>query len=136
MDVRNCRGCGKLFNYISGPFICPACREKMEAKFQEVKKYIQENPGSNVAGVAEACDIDPNQIRQWVREERLEFADDAAVGLNCERCGRSIKSGRFCEACKKDMANGFNSAIRPSAPAPEPVKKPTKESPKMRFLDS
>ena len=136
MNVRNCRRCKKLFNYIAGPAICPACRDAMEEEFQKVKKYVQEHAHCDIRTVSEECEVDPNQIRQWVREERLEFADDAAVGLNCERCGRSIKSGRFCEACKKDMANGFNSAIRPSAPAPEPVKKPTKESPKMRFLDS
>ena len=89
MDVRNCRGCGKLFNYVSGPFMCPACREKMEEKFQEVKKYIQENPGSNVASTAEACDVDPNQIRQWIREERLEFASGASE-ISCEKCGKLI----------------------------------------------
>ncbi len=40
MNVRNCRKCGNLFNYVSGPPICMACREKLEEKFQEVKKYI------------------------------------------------------------------------------------------------
>ena len=27
--------CGHIFNYVAGPFLCPHCREKMEAKFQE-----------------------------------------------------------------------------------------------------
>ena len=54
MDVRNCRSCGKMFNYVSGPFICPACKEELEKKFQEVKKYIQDNRGVGVKDVAEA----------------------------------------------------------------------------------
>lgn len=135
MNVRNCRRCKKLFNYITGPVICPACREAMEEEFQKVKKFVQENAHADIRTVAEECEVDPNQIRQWIREERLEFADDAAVGLNCERCGKTIKSGRFCEACKRDMANGFNNAIRPNTPAPEPVKKNVKDNPKMRFLE-
>ena len=30
MDVRSCRNCGRLFNYLQGPPICPACRKKLE----------------------------------------------------------------------------------------------------------
>ena len=132
MDVRNCRGCGKLFNYISGPFICPACREKLEEKFQEVKKYIQENKGVTVAMVAEACDIDSNQIRQWIREERLEFASGASE-ISCEKCGKAISSGRFCDACKNSMVNGLNSMYQPEKPA-EPEKRTPDGGPKMRFI--
>ena len=38
MEVRNCRKCGRIFNYVAGMPICPACRERIEEKFQEVKK--------------------------------------------------------------------------------------------------
>ena len=54
MNVRNCRRCGKLFNYVSGAPICMQCREAMEQKFQEVKKYIQDNVHSTIPEVAEA----------------------------------------------------------------------------------
>ena len=32
MEVRNCRGCGKLYNYIGppNPKLCPNCIEKLE----------------------------------------------------------------------------------------------------------
>ena len=36
-DVRNCRKCGKIFNYIGGVPICPACREKEEEDFQRIR---------------------------------------------------------------------------------------------------
>ena len=36
MEVKNCKKCRRLFNYISGPSICPQCREELEKKFQEV----------------------------------------------------------------------------------------------------
>lgn len=132
MDVRNCRSCGRLFNYISGPFICPACREALEEKFQEVKKYIQDNRGVGVKEVAEACDVDASQIRQWIREERLEFAE-GSMELGCENCGKPITSGRFCPECKAKMVNGLNSAYKkPEAPV---QKKDDKSGgPKMRFF--
>ena len=70
MNIRNCRMCGHIFNYVAGPILCPHCREKMEAKFQEVKEYIRSNPGVGIQDVAENCDVEPSQIQQWLREER------------------------------------------------------------------
>ena len=84
MNVRNCRNCGRLFNYISGIVICPACKESLEAKFQEVKEYIREHKGAGIQEVAEACDVETAQIRQWLREERLEVTENSALFLNCE----------------------------------------------------
>ena len=49
--------CGHIFNYVAGPFLCPHCREKMEAKFQEVKEYIRNNPGVSIQDVSENCDV-------------------------------------------------------------------------------
>ncbi len=43
MDVRNCRQCGRLFNYLSGPQICPGAEMLLEEKFQQVKEYVRSN---------------------------------------------------------------------------------------------
>jgi flagellar operon protein (TIGR03826 family) len=134
MNVRNCKKCGKLFNYVSGPPICPACREAMEEKFQEVKKYIQEHNNCSIPEVSEACDVTQNQIQQWLRDERLQLSEGSGITLYCEKCGAAILSGRFCEKCKNSMANELSSSIhKPEAPKPKP-KKDTKDNPKMRFL--
>lgn len=135
MNIRNCRVCGRIFNYVSGPSTCPACRESMEAKFQEVKEYIREHKGVNITQVAEACDVDPGQIRQWLRDDRLEVTEDSAMFLTCESCGTAIRSGRFCESCKNNMTRDFKDVLKSGRPKPEP-KKESKEDPgaKMRFL--
>ncbi len=134
MNVRNCKKCGRLFNYIAGPPTCPACREELEVKFREVKEYIREHKITGVNEVAEACDIDVRQIHQWVREERLEFSEDSAVGIDCESCGTMIRSGRFCEKCKAGMAKEFGESIKkPEVKKPEHKKDPH-DNPKMRFL--
>lgn len=135
MNVRNCRKCGRIFNYVMGPAICPRCREDQEAKFQEVKKYVQEHHGADMVEVSEACDVDTNQIRQWIREERLQFADDSPIRIACEGCGTMIRSGRFCDHCKADMVNGFRQAVKPDMPKPaeSPVYRKSDKD-KMRFL--
>lgn len=133
MEVRNCRSCGRLFNYMSGQPICEACKAALEDKFQEVKAYIRENPQSTIQMVSEDNEVSPKQIKQWIREERLTFAEDSPIGIDCERCGATIKTGRFCEACKDAMKNDLSSAL---------YHEPVEESPRslrdgnrMRFLD-
>ena len=135
MNVKNCRKCGKIFNYIGGQVICPACNEASEKKFQEVKDYIREHPQmSTIPEIAEACEVDANQVRQWVREERLTFGDDSPMGIECESCGDIIKTGRFCEKCKNDMAKGLIDAAGLNK-KPEVAKKPARDAARMRFLD-
>ena len=134
MDIRNCRNCGNIFNYLSGPIVCPACKESLEAKFQEVKLYIEEHPGVGIKQVSDACDVETSQIQQWLREERLEVTENSAIYLNCESCGAPIRSGRYCDRCKNNLTNGFKSVIRSSQPVQEPEKKKPDDKNKMRFL--
>ena len=134
MNIKNCKSCGKMFNYITGPVVCPNCRQSLEAKFQEVKQYIREHKGVGIAEVSEACSVDAAQIRQWLRDDRLEVTEDSALMLNCEGCGAPIRSGKYCDRCKANMANTFNSILSANKPKTEP-RKTDKESPKMRYLD-
>ena len=136
MNVRNCKKCNKLFNYIAGPPICPVCKEDLEKKFQEVKKYIQDHDSVPMTVVAEECDVDIAQLRQWVREERLVFAEGSGMAMECELCGASIITGRYCEKCKAETMNDLLGAGRPSGIQPiQQQRKSSTENPRMRFLD-
>lgn len=136
MNVKNCRSCGRLFNYISGPFLCPACRERMEEKFQKVKEYIRQNPGVGIQEVSEACEVETNQINQWLREERLELMEGSPLMLSCMTCGSLIRCGKYCEQCKNNIANGFRNVMRGEKPQVDYVsqKKSDKDN-RMRYLD-
>lgn len=135
MNVRNCRKCGKLFNYISGMGICPACKEKTEELFQKVKKYIRENPRADIREVSMECEVETSQIQQWIREERLEFTDDSPIKLPCENCGAMIRAGKYCERCKTTMAKNLSNAIEKPKIMAAPPKKEQDHNNRMRFLD-
>lgn len=134
MEVRNCKQCGKLYNYIGGTYrnLCPACVDKVEQKFRDVKKYIEDNPNSDIRMVAEEMDVPVKQIEIWVREERLSFTDDSAMGIPCERCGAIIKSGRFCKECTDKLGQTLNSLYK--VEDNQARKKGSSQS-KMRFID-
>ena len=135
MNVRNCRKCGKIFNYVSGLPICPACRDEAEKKFQVVKKFIRENPRADIREVAAECEVETSQIQQWIREERLEFTEDSPIKLPCENCGAMIRAGKYCEKCKAAMVRNLSNAIdRPKVIAQQRPDRRDAQS-RMRFLD-
>lgn len=134
MEVRNCKGCGRLFNYMQGPPLCPACIRDLENKFQEVKDYLRENPKAQMNQIAEDNEVSIKQIKQWVREERLTFTEESQITLDCENCGAPILTGRFCDKCRAALQNEFSGAINRPARI-EPQKK-TREKDRMRFLDN
>lgn len=137
MDVKNCRKCGRIMQYSGvGEIICPDCKKKMDDKFVEAKAYLKENPGTNSNRLAEAIGVPLAQVNKWIREERLVFSDDSPIGIDCERCGKMIKSGRFCPECKAAMVNEFSSG-RKDGVSVKPVSNVGAQSSKgrMRYLD-
>ena len=138
MQVKNCRKCGRLFNYVTGPSLCPDCLQAIEDKYQQVKKYIQEHGKASMEDITKDCEVDTAQIQQWIRQERLQFSDDSPIKVSCEMCGKMISGGRFCAECKDKMARQLNSAMGLSGvmtETPDEVKK-VRSTNRMRFLDN
>lgn len=133
MEVRNCKGCGRLFNYIGGSKLCPICSEELEKKFFEVKEYIRNNNESGIREVAEATDVSLPQIKQWVREERLIFSSKAGSIVECEKCGVAIVTGKYCQNCKDEMQKNLSSVL--DKPKSNQSNKSPRERERMRFLD-
>lgn len=134
MDVRNCKNCGKLFNFLSGAPLCPSCAKALDEKFTVVKEYIYNHPGAGMQEVSDENEVTVPQIQKWIREERLSFAEGSLVGIECESCGTTIRTGRYCQSCKDKLANNLGNIYREKEV--QPKKKDTKDNPKMRFLDN
>ncbi|HEX3027936.1 MAG TPA: MerR family transcriptional regulator [Clostridia bacterium] len=123
-DIRNCRRCGKIFNYIGGAPICPVCKDQDEEDFKRVKEFLYKYPGASMTEVSTALDISVEQITKYLKDGRLEIINDEGnLILECESCGKAIKTGRFCNECANGLANDFKSTasriagtIKPSAP--------------------
>lgn len=136
MDVRNCRKCRKLYNYIGGAQICPTCQALLEEDFQKVKSYLREHPKATMVVISEENGVSVQQIKQWIREERLSFTEDSPVAIECENCGAMIRTGRYCKTCKAILATSMNEAIKkPKKTMPIPEKKPVRDKERMRYLD-
>ncbi len=135
MEVRSCIRCKKLFNYIRGQSLCPSCKEEIENKFQDVKKYLDEHKGASIIQISEDCDVEEHIIKQWIRDERLEFSSGLSGEITCEICGKPITTGRFCDKCKNETISAFNNTFNLNSNKTVTTDK-GKASPKMRFLDN
>jgi flagellar operon protein (TIGR03826 family) len=110
-EVRNCRRCGKIYNYLGGAPICPECKKQDEEDFVKVKEYLYQNRGASINQVSTDLDISVEKIRRYLKEGRLEItSEDGNMVLECENCGKSIKSGRFCPECERELEAGFRGA--------------------------
>lgn len=133
MDIRNCKNCGKLFQYVGKP-ICPACNKKLEDKFFQVRDYIYENPTANMGTVSEEMDVPIQQIKKWVREERLSFSKDSGITISCEKCGKPILTGRFCKECKNSMRNNLSNMYGTENSTKKQKQDTANPNGRMRFL--
>ncbi len=125
MELKVCKNCRRLFQYIYGPEICPDCLKNLSHKepdkpeeelsntnvtksinselelFDKVKEYIITHRKATISDISLAMDVPPKRLFEWIREERLEFSDDSRdAWFTCESCGAKIKSGRLCNRCK------------------------------------
>lgn len=116
MDIRNCTRCGKIYQY-DGFKICPTCRREDEEDFLKVREYLYDYPGANLQEVHEATGVATSKIIEFLRQGRLEVAEDSNLILQCEKCGTSIKTGRYCDKCALELKRELSSAInRPGVP--------------------
>ena len=132
MEVRTCSKCKRLFNFLSGQPICPSCKDELEEKFIDVRDYVRDHPHEGIPEVAQANEVSQQQIRRWIREERLSFSEESGIGLDCESCGKMIRSGRLCEECKQRLLGSVNDMYKVDDSI---VARKHREAARMRFLD-
>ncbi|HOQ16714.1 MAG TPA: winged helix-turn-helix transcriptional regulator [Defluviitaleaceae bacterium] len=110
MEVINCKKCNRLFQYIGGRMICPVCHEEEEQEFKLLKEYLYEHPKATMVEVSQATGVSVTAIRHYLREGRLIITNDSPIGIECEKCGIEIKTGRFCERCAYELEMGMRMA--------------------------
>lgn len=133
-DIVNCRKCGKLMQRTSSKRICPQCEKELEEKFKEVREYIRDNPGVSIMEVSREKDVSVEQIKQWVREERLLFSNAEGSGIQCVSCGVPIATGKYCEKCKSEMSHKLENVYEKPKLTLSNEHPTTTAKGKMRFL--
>lgn len=87
--------------------------------------------------MSKELEISVQQIKVYLKEGRLEIVgSEGNMILECERCGKSITTGRFCNECSKEVTNDIKSTadqMNKSMPKTEEVA--SKRTNGMRYLN-
>ena len=112
-ELKNCRRCNKVFLYLAGLPICPACIKEDEEIFDKVSFYIRDHPGVPLTVVSKELDISYDRLMKYVKEGRLQVrAENGEIYKFCEKCGEMITQGRFCKHCEDHISNVFDFSKR------------------------
>ena len=123
-----------MFQYPGfGSKYCPSCRKKDEEDYNRVKTYLRDNPGRTLYQTSEDCEVKIEVIREWLKDERLEYKGDGETGLTCERCGAPITSGKLCDECRMAYSKAAGEMASSVSRSVE-NKPPSHSGDKMRFL--
>jgi flagellar operon protein (TIGR03826 family) len=126
--LKNCAKCGRVFQAEEiGQKYCSRCSSNEDDLFLKAREFIYDNPDTNVMEVTEELEIEEDLILKWLRQGRLELRGEG-VGYPCDRCGKSIKTGRFCESCQAELKSGFNEAFGIDKKSKKPEQKSEKDA--------
>ncbi|MCM1200746.1 MAG: FeoC-like transcriptional regulator [Bacteroides fragilis] len=101
-----------MFQYFRGIELCYECRNMLEDKFEEVKEYIAEREGTSITQISRECRVPESQLKEWLKEDRLELVGRISAELTCEKCGKGIYEGHFCTQCKGEMLRSVGNSLR------------------------
>ncbi len=133
-ELKTCSTCHKVFKYPGyGYILCPDCRRTDEARFQLVKKFLQQYPDSEGKEVYLATGVPINTLIKWVREGRLISTNAYKLGAVCDRCGKPVCTGKMCPECKAEVVKKFKEDEKETIEKIEQIVPRSKEK-GMRFL--
>ena len=105
MELKNCVKCGRAFGARDNEEYCSKCSmDHIEEDFKKVRDYLYDHPGADIKEVAQATGVSERTIIKLLKDERIEVVEDSNALLKCERCTVGIKSGRYCDECKSEIA--------------------------------
>lgn len=123
-DYKECEFCKRPLPMDYDKTLCPHCIENQ--LFHEVKEFIRAND-VNEYQVAEEFHIPVRQVKEWIREGRIEYKmQPKNLSTDyCVSCGAPISFGSYCSKCMKlaSMKKGYS------------VNDIHMEDSRMRFLD-
>ena len=98
---KQCEFCGRPLPKNYEGDLCPRCKDNQ--LFREVKHFIRSN-NVNEYEVAAHFDIPLKQVKEWIRDGRIEYRTDNAATL-CPKCLKLLNQHGSSVAFSKDKNN-------------------------------
>lgn len=107
-----CEKCkGKLFYKGGGRYECSSCDAFVLDDFGKIKAFLEENGPTPMLVIAQATGVQYEVVEQFLKKGRLEIPEGSKYYLGCEKCGCSIRYGKYCPDCIREVAGGIKAVF-------------------------
>lgn len=131
-----CEKCGgKLYYDAMGRYRCENCKHEILDDFGKVKVFLDENGPTPIPIIVEKTGVSADLLNAFLKKGRLEIPEGSKIYIKCEKCGCSIRYGRYCPECIHELAGGIKAVFNEDLG--ERPKKEIKDDggEKMRFMN-
>lgn len=112
-----CPKCGgKMIFQGVGEYKCDRCGFLDYDDYGKIRLCVENNPGVNIAEAEQRTGVDQRTIRRLLKDGRLMLAEDSKIMMHCEKCGKRIRSGRFCPECETKLMQRREAQERSHSP--------------------
>jgi flagellar operon protein (TIGR03826 family) len=104
-ELMNCPNCHRLFVKSKFRDVCDVCYKEEEKAFDIVYNFLRkkENRTASMAEVVAKTGVEENLIIKFIKSGRIKLTHLPNLGYPCDQCGATIREGRLCEKCTKDL---------------------------------
>lgn len=103
--------CGFCMNEMkyqgSGKYKCDFCGHEELDDFGKVKEFLEIHGSAPSYKISLMTGVRQEVINLFLKRGMVELPEDSDYYLKCEKCGCSIRYGRFCPDCAKKLASGI-----------------------------
>ena len=98
---RLCKTCGGVMVYEGvGEYRCEDCNFLDYDDYGKVRVFIEKHRGATAMEIESYTGVSQRIIRKLLRDGRIEVAENSKSFIHCERCGKNIRSGHYCQECE------------------------------------
>lgn len=116
----NCPRCGRL-----SPVLvrgrCGQCLREEHEQLRAVQALLSQRGPLSAEEIAAETGVPVERVLRWLREGWLVASGDA---VRCRRCGRPVRLGLLCAACRLELAAAIRQLEEALRAQPPPERRP------------
>lgn len=125
---------GRMLYVASGMYKCKLCGHEVLDDYGKIKEFLENYGPMPSVMIARATGVQPDVIEMLLKTGKVEIPEGSNYYLKCEKCGCSIRYGRFCLSCANGLAGDIKTTMRDDIGERPRQELTSERSGKMHFL--
>lgn len=102
-----CERClGRMVYIDNGKYRCQICGHEMYDDLGKIKQCLDQYGAISAEEIAKSTGVALEIVEMCIKDGKVEMPTET-FQYKCGRCGCGIRSGRFCQNCKRELAGGL-----------------------------